>query len=269
MSDSEDEGDGDSARTRTRKKAEGDGGEGEGKDEGKDSKGGEGNEGTTRPDQRDPRAEQHIRSVARSSKSKQMRFFFLFGLPVAWQAYITKDRSQPVATGLLSVARSPNFRATNNRTWQKVRQPQPEVRSLPVGLGPVSGLFAVHRTGPLNTTYPAILEPSVAPVAETPPSNPLSQILAAISHLLGKFEAVETWLDNLEASRMVNAVGPPPLPDRWGLGTDSDLWANYGDMETPQSVPPPPIDPDDAAVRHLYQIMFVTGLFTECHYVPV
>ena len=63
----------------------------------------------------------------------------------------TKDRLQPIATGLSSVFNNFEIEATGNRKDTKPAQPQPQVQSFAVRLGWVAGLFPVLATGPVNT----------------------------------------------------------------------------------------------------------------------
>ena len=81
----------------------------------------------------------------------------LFGY-IACLVITQKDWLQPVATGLLSVAPFDSNEATGNWHVLRLMQLQLEVQSLPVGLCWVSGLFEVHRTGPVNTIAPSLFD---------------------------------------------------------------------------------------------------------------
>ena len=63
----------------------------------------------------------------------------------------TKDRLQPIATGLSSVFNNFEIDATGNRKDTKPAQPQLQVWSFVVQLGWVASLFLVLATGPVNT----------------------------------------------------------------------------------------------------------------------
>ena len=56
-----------------------------------------------------------------------------------------------MATGFLAVFDNFQKEATGNRTDPETKQPQPLVRSLSVGFGPVLRFFSVLATEPSNT----------------------------------------------------------------------------------------------------------------------